>query len=111
LLGFWLLLLETMHATLNDSSPLSILTHMSVNEVPMVKTLSGGLAVILAAWMVGRWVSTRNHKYPPGPRGWPLIGNILELRGDLWLTFTKWKNEFGKNLMFCLNLVAKITSV
>lgn len=34
--------------------------------------------------------------YPPGPRGWPLIGNILDMpRVKPWVTFTKWGEMYG----------------
>ncbi|KAH9965224.1 cytochrome P450 [Russula dissimulans] len=31
----------------------------------------------------------------PGPRGLPLLGNVLDMRSKQWLNFTKWKQEFG----------------
>ncbi|KAG1879784.1 cytochrome P450 [Suillus subluteus] len=34
--------------------------------------------------------------YPPGPRGWPLIGNVLDMpRVKPWLTFTEWGKKYG----------------
>ncbi|KAG1855195.1 cytochrome P450 [Suillus subalutaceus] len=34
--------------------------------------------------------------YPPGPRGWPLIGNVLDMpRIKPWLTFTEWGQKYG----------------
>ncbi|KAG1800168.1 cytochrome P450 [Suillus subaureus] len=34
--------------------------------------------------------------YPPGPRGWPLIDNILDMpRIKPWLTFTEWGQKYG----------------
>jgi len=34
--------------------------------------------------------------YPPGPRGWPLIGNVLDMpRVKPWLTFTEWGQKYG----------------
>ncbi|KAG2033225.1 cytochrome P450 [Suillus americanus] len=34
--------------------------------------------------------------YPPGPRGWPLIGNVLDMpRIKPQLTFTEWGQKYG----------------
>ncbi|KAG2133523.1 cytochrome P450 [Suillus bovinus] len=34
--------------------------------------------------------------YPPGPPGWPLIGNIADMpHNKAWLTFAKWGKKYG----------------
>ncbi|KAG2153775.1 cytochrome P450 [Suillus bovinus] len=34
--------------------------------------------------------------YPPGPPGWPLIGNITDIpHNKPWLTFAKWSKTYG----------------
>jgi hypothetical protein len=39
--------------------------------------------------------------YPPGSRGWPLIGNILDMpRIKPWVIFTKWGEMYGECLPF-----------
>ncbi|KAG2077743.1 cytochrome P450 [Suillus decipiens] len=38
----------------------------------------------------------KNPAYPPGPPGWPLIGNILDMPHiKPWLTFTEWGKKYG----------------
>lgn len=34
---------------------------------------------------------------PPGPRRWPLLGNLLDMpTSKEWLTFAKWGEKWGK---------------
>ncbi|KAG2037858.1 cytochrome P450 [Suillus americanus] len=47
---------------------------------------------------VAKQVVTRKSPapYPPGPPGWPLIGNVLDMpRIKPWLTFTEWGQKYG----------------
>lgn len=37
---------------------------------------------------------------PPGPRGWPIIGNLLDLRATTkapWNLFQDWAHEYGES--------------
>lgn len=39
---------------------------------------------------------------PPGPRGYPLIGNLLTMPSVTpWKTFREWQNLHGTFLLFC----------
>ena len=38
----------------------------------------------------------RKGKLPPGPPGWPILGNLLDLNDRSWLKFTEWKKTYGQ---------------
>nr|BAK09449.1 cytochrome P450 [Postia placenta] len=58
-----------------------------------------GLLILAVAFALGaRWVISRPKSkapYPPGPRGLPLIGNLLQLDSECWHIFTEWKKTYG----------------
>ncbi|KAG1745650.1 cytochrome P450 [Suillus lakei] len=51
----------------------------------------------VGAYLVKQVVTKKNPApYPPGPRGWPLIDNVLDMpRIKPWLTFTEWGKKYG----------------
>ncbi len=63
-----------------------------------------GLAVIW--WLNGvvqkRRVNPNNWPFPPGPRGYPIIGSLFDFPTDKpWLTYEKWFKVYGE---FCVRL-------
>ncbi|KAK0222302.1 cytochrome P450 [Armillaria fumosa] len=51
---------------------------------------------IASIYFLQRLVSKRNAPLPPGPRGYPLIGNIFDMPTDRpWLTFSRWAEIWG----------------
>jgi hypothetical protein len=59
------------------------------------RTLSLGILLGFIVLYVARYVTSPYRKVPPGPRGYPIIGNVLELRSQQWLKFTEWRKQYG----------------
>ncbi|TFY76167.1 hypothetical protein EWM64_g7846 [Hericium alpestre] len=74
--------------------------------MPSVTTLDVGLAV-LGLFLVKHILSRRTAgPYPPGPKGLPVIGNVLDMpKSQGWLTFAKWADEYGN--IIHLNLLGQ----
>jgi hypothetical protein len=49
------------------------------------------------AFLVHRtFLPLAQRRYPPGPKGWPLIGNLLDMpRAKIWETFTELRAQYG----------------
>ncbi|KAF7968068.1 hypothetical protein HWV62_32053 [Athelia sp. TMB] len=61
----------------------------------MEKTLAAALGFIVLAALYLVKASTQSRKYPPGPRGWPVIGNLLDIPTfEEWVTYKSWSDEF-----------------
>jgi len=57
-------------------------------------SLFAGAASLALIW---RWRQSERPPYPPGPKGYPLIGNILDLPKDvpIWKTFMSLAKQYG----------------
>ncbi|KAG2072078.1 cytochrome P450 [Suillus decipiens] len=50
----------------------------------------------IGAYIVKQVLNKNSAPYPPGPRGWPLVGNIRDLPEiKRWLTFAEWGKKYG----------------
>jgi hypothetical protein len=56
-----------------------------------------GLALVFLLWkIVSRSRFSQSRTYPPGPKGWPIIGNLLEMpKEKAWTVFTQLSKEYG----------------
>ena len=45
-----------------------------------------------------RYRNRRGLRYPPGPPGWPVLGNILDIpRSSPWLGYVEYSKKYGMN--------------
>ena len=61
-------------------------------------TVSGFLAVVFTAallfWLL--LVCRSQTRFPPGPRGWPLLGIVLNHpKSEYWKTYARWGRDYG----------------
>ncbi|KIK55842.1 hypothetical protein GYMLUDRAFT_248434 [Collybiopsis luxurians FD-317 M1] len=59
-------------------------------------------AALFISTLILTVVLLRRHKRPapPGPKGWPIIGNILDIPAkDPWKVFQKWSENIGSDVL------------
>lgn len=63
--------------------------------------------VVLATFLLSG--SRRKGAAPPGPRGWPLIGNVLDIPPkDPWKVYLQWSQDYSKHYYILLSTTCNL---
>jgi len=75
------------------------LSQLTLDMINKEVLLAVSLCAAVSLALIWKWQKNRSRlPYPPGPKGYPLIGNILDVPQDIlvWKTFTTLAQKFGK---------------
>ena len=77
--------------------PINDVTAMGTSPTTSLLTAWHAAAVVLLALIVrAAMLRRRKGPMPPGPTGWPIIGNVLDVPvNHSWKTFAKWGERWG----------------
>ncbi|KAH8652257.1 cytochrome P450 [Xylariales sp. PMI_506] len=55
---------------------------------------------VFVSWMLWSFSKPKHH-FPPGPKGRPVIGSLLDINNERpWITYNKWAKQYGDIVMY-----------
>jgi hypothetical protein len=56
--------------------------------------------ILFRVWKKGRDGNPKGLPLPPGPKGYPLIGNLFDISVDKpWVVYDEWRQTYGKTFI------------
>ncbi|KAI0294279.1 hypothetical protein B0F90DRAFT_1757912, partial [Multifurca ochricompacta] len=80
----------------------SLFDPSSISEGNTLLPISIIFSILL--FYTARYINSPYRKLPPGPRGYPIIGNILDIQSKPWFRFTEWRKQYGRSSSLVLQL-------
>ncbi|CAD6574729.1 MAG: hypothetical protein CYPHOPRED_005487 [Cyphobasidiales sp. Tagirdzhanova-0007] len=78
---------------------LSRLSRDLSSSIGFTSTEYGFLAILLLSTIIA-YSKRKRPNYPPGPKGWPIVGSALELDpGRPWIKLGEWSKQYGPLMM------------